>query len=329
MRVLLTGASGCIGHYLIEALLQETPWELVLVARNPAKLNLDGLDDPRVTIVAADLQNVEDLAPILADIDTAILAATAWGGSREMMAVNVEKTLRLIQLLDPDRCRQVIYFSTASILDYDCQLLPAAGKLGTDYIRSKYECYCRLLESDRLPPLTVVFPTLVLGGDDRKPRSHLSAGLPAAAKWASLARWFRTEGSFHFIHARDVAQIVRSLLETPSTDRREYVLGNPAVSANDLIAELCSYLGYRIWGRAPLTPWLIDFFIQTFRIQMADWDRFCLQQRHLVHRQAVTPADFGLVPHCPTLAIAFRLAGLPQAADRPPLGQKVFGRRRR
>ncbi len=316
MRVLLTGASGCVGHYITEALLQQTDWEIAPVARNPAKLNLDGLDDPRVEIVTADLQAVETLAPLAKEVDAAILAATAWGGPREIMAVNVEKTLSLMQMLDPQRCKQIIYFSTASILDFEHRLLPEAGEIGTDYIRSKYECYRRLAALSGLPPLTVVFPTLVLGGDDRKPQSHLSAGLPAIAKWAGLASWFRAEGSFHFIHARDIAQIVRYLLQNPSSVRREYVLGNAALSVDGLLAELCGYWGRRVRGYIALTPELTEFVIRVFRIQMADWDRFCLQKRHLTHRHPVTPADFGLTPCCPTLTAALQLAGLPQRTHR-------------
>lgn len=311
MRILITGASGCIGHYLIEAFLQETDCELVLVVRNPAKLAIAGLEaNPRAEIVTADLREVEALAPVLATVDAAVLAATAWGDPHETLTVNVEKTLRLMQLLDRQRCQQIIYFSTASILDYDHRLLPQAGALGTDYIRSKYECYRQLADLPDLPPLTIVFPTLVLGGGDRQPKSHLSAGLPDAPQWAGFARWFRTEGSFHFIHARDIAQMVRHLAVNPSGERREFVLGNPALSADDLIRAVCDCAGMPVRGYFSLTPWLTEAIIKIFRIQMAPWDRYCLQQRHLIHRHPVTPADFGLTPHCPTLQDAFRLAGL-------------------
>lgn len=312
MRILITGASGCIGHYLVETLLQVTDCDLVLVARNPAKLKLDGLVPPRVEIVTADLRDLEGLAPVFGTIDTAILAATAWGDPQETLTVNVENTLQLMQRLDPQRCQQIIYFSTASILDYDHNLLPQAGELGTDYIRSKYECYRRLQALDNLPPLSVVFPTLVLGGDDRKPASHISAGLPDALKWAGLARWFCTEGSFHFLHARDIAQVVCYLATHPSRDRRrEYILGNPAIAANELIGDLCDWAGKPIRRQISLTPWLVDGIIKLFRIQMAPWDRYCLQKRHLTHRHPVTPANFGLTPYCPTLKDALRLAGLP------------------
>ncbi|MFN9179242.1 MAG: NAD-dependent epimerase/dehydratase family protein, partial [Dolichospermum sp.] len=40
-RILVTGASGCIGHYISEALIQNTNHELYLLVRNPNKLQVD------------------------------------------------------------------------------------------------------------------------------------------------------------------------------------------------------------------------------------------------------------------------------------------------
>ncbi|MFN6198841.1 MAG: NAD-dependent epimerase/dehydratase family protein, partial [Dolichospermum sp.] len=40
-RILVTGASGCIGHYITEALIQNTNYELYLLVRNPDKLQID------------------------------------------------------------------------------------------------------------------------------------------------------------------------------------------------------------------------------------------------------------------------------------------------
>ncbi|WP_310413618.1 NAD-dependent epimerase/dehydratase family protein, partial [Chamaesiphon sp. OTE_8_metabat_110] len=41
MRILVTGASGCVGHYISETLIQNTDHELFLFVRNPVKLQVD------------------------------------------------------------------------------------------------------------------------------------------------------------------------------------------------------------------------------------------------------------------------------------------------
>lgn len=293
-RIFVTGASGCIGHYLTEALIRETNHELYLLVRNPEKLKVDLTSRPGIEVLQGDLQGIERFRPLLETVNVVVLVATAWGGTRETYDVNVVKTLRLMDMLDPEVCEQIIYFSTASILDRNRELLKQAGQIGTEYIRSKYQCYSRLSRLRLASRITTLFPTLVFGGDRQKPYSHISAGLPEILKWIWLIRFFQAEGSFHFIHARDIAQIVLHLIENPPEPSRPFVLGNPAISINRAVEEMCAAVGKQIYVRLPLTPWLTDLFINLFRIQMSSWDRFCLEHRDFSYQDAVNPAAFDL-----------------------------------
>lgn len=313
-RIFITGASGCIGHYIAEALIQETDHELFLLVRNPDKLQVDCQARPGVTVLQADLRQIEKFADLLKTIDVAILTATAWGGPKEVFDINVAKTLQLMNLLDPAVCEQVMYFSTASILGRDNQPLKEAGQLGTDYIKTKYVCYQRLPQLAIAPKITTLFPTLVLGGDEHKPYSHLTSGIPEVVKWINLIRFLRAEGSFHFLHGRDIAQVVRHLADHPPApgDPRQVVLGNPALTVNQAIEAVCRYLGKRIYFRIPLSMWLADFLIATFRIQMAAWDRFCLSYRHFTYQNPVNPASLGLTTYCPTFSDVLKLSGIPE-----------------
>ncbi|WLT38528.1 hypothetical protein NON20_01225 [Synechocystis sp. B12] len=47
---------------------------------------------------------------------------------------------------------------------------------------------------------------------------------------------------------------------------------------------------------------MANIFIKLFRIQMADWDRFCLDYRHFTYPNPVAPAQLGLPAHCQTIA---------------------------
>ncbi|NEP16753.1 MAG: NAD(P)-dependent oxidoreductase [Leptolyngbya sp. SIO4C1] len=318
-RIFITGASGCIGHYVVEALVEQTEHELFLLLRNPDKLQVDITQRPGIHVIQGDLHNVEGFANLLSTIDTAILIATCWGGANEIFEINVQANLRLMALLDPDRCRQVIYFSTSSILDRQNQPLPEAQTIGTDYIRSKYMCHQKLSELAIAPRITTLFPTLVFGGDDRKPYSHISAGLPEVANWMRLIRFFQADGSFHFIHAKDIATVVAYLVEHPSGQPCELVLGNPAVSANQAVEVISRYLNQPVYFRIPLSMALADVLIKVFRLRVAAWDRFCIQYRHFTHQNPVTPASFGLTTYCTTLADLMRATGIesPLAASDP------------
>lgn len=311
-RIFVTGASGCIGHYIVDALIQQTSHELFLLVRNPDKFKLNTEARPGIHLLQGDMYQIEKFSKLLKTIDVAVLTAAAWGGPQETYDINVTKTIRLMNLLDPDVCEQVLYFSTASILGRDNQPLKEAGQLGTDYIRSKFTCHQRLGKLAIAPQITTLFPTLVFGGDQNKPMSHLTGGLPDVLKWIGLIRFFKLDGSFHYLHSRDIAQVVTHLVDHPpgEGDRRELVLGNPPLTVNQGIEEMCKYLKQRIYFRLPLTLPLANFFIRVFRIQMAAWDRFCMTYRHFTHQYYVNPTTYGAVPYCATLSDILKVSGV-------------------
>jgi nucleoside-diphosphate-sugar epimerase len=320
MRILVTGASGCVGHYVSETLIQNTDHELFLFVRNPAKLRVDINTRRGVHVIAADMMEIEQQAELLRTINVAVLTAAGWGG-QAAFDINYTKTHILLSLLDPQVCEQVIYFSTESVLDRENQLLAEAGKIGTDYIMSKYQCLDKLTREKKTidganhiaAKVTAVFPTLVFGGDDTKPYSFLSADLPSVTKYAGLLQWFSADGSFHFIHARDIAEVVRYLIANPEIadkfDRR-LVLGNQLVTADAGIKEICAYFGKKSPVQIPLSIAIANFFIKVFNIKMAEWDRFCLNYRHFSHANPVNPATFGLPSYAPTITDIFRTRGL-------------------
>ena len=321
-RIFMTGASGCIGHYIAEALIQETDHELFLLVRNPDKLQFDYKARSGINIIQGDLRNIEDLSDLLGkDIQVAILVATAWGGAAEAYNINVVKTLTLLNLLNPHICEQVIYFSTASILDRHNELLPEAERFGIDYIRTKYQCFSQLSSLPIGDRITTLFPTLVFGGDKNKPTSHLSSGVPEVVKWIDLIRWLKVDGSFHFIHARDIAQIVCYLVDnTPVSYRDEqtgkvgnqFVLGSPAITVNEAIEEVCDYFNKKIYFSIPLSLWLANILIKVFRIQMDSWSRFSLDYRHFIYQNCINAASLDLKNYCSTLTDILKASGIEQ-----------------
>lgn len=309
MRILVTGASGCVGHYLSEALIKDTKHELFLLVRNPQKLNVDTKLRPGVTVLQGDMQDIGRFADLLKTIDTAVLTATAWGGDNTF-DINVNKTLELMNLLDVEKSSQVIYFSTESILDRNNEPLPEAGELGIDYIRSKYQC---LQEKSKLaiaPKITTVFPTLVLGGEAGKPYSHVSSGISEVTKYVDIIRFLKADGSFHFIHSKDIATVVKHLIDNPPQENepRYLVLGQEKLTANEAIEQLCSYFNKKIYFRIPLSVALANVIITVFRIQMDDWSRFCMNYRHFTHKNVINPSTFGLPNYCATIRDVLRIA---------------------
>lgn len=342
LKIFITGASGCIGHYVTEALIQQTDHELYLLLRNPNKLQINVEGRSGIHLLEGDLRELDRFQDLLSTVDVAILIATAWGGD-ETYEINVTQTIQLVKRLQAGKCRQILYFSTESILDQNNHLLPQAGELGTDYIRTKFICFQELEQFvqeaqgmqearsacniSRAPlQITALYPTLVFGGDGTKPYSHLTSGLPEILRWLWLIRFFRADASFHFIHGADIAQVVVHLVQHPPlqhpplqhplqsapADRsiHKLVLGNAPITVDHAIEAICAYYKLRLYFRIPLYIWLAQLFIRVFNIQMADWDRFCLQYRHFVHADPVNPATFGLPPQAGTIAALLDLCGV-------------------
>jgi nucleoside-diphosphate-sugar epimerase len=313
-----------VGQHIAAQLYRETDAELLLLLRDPAKLTAVPADDPRITLLVADLRDLTAHAGAIATATRLIHTATAWGDPVRARQVNVEAVKQLLAFTSPEWLEQVIYFSTASVLDRQLQLLPEALSEGTEYIQTKALCLQQLESHALAAKIVAVFPTLVFGGrvdgQGPFPTSYLTAGLGEACRWLWLAKWLRADASFHFIHAADIARVCVHLATHPHQANpepgqgqlRRLVLGQPAIGVNDTVTQLCQWR--RSW-RPPLgldlRGWLIEALIKLLRIEVNAWDRFSIRQRHFVHDPVSPPERFGLVSHAPTLAAVFETAGLP------------------
>jgi len=322
-RILITGASGCVGQHIADLLYRETDAQLLLWLRDPEKLTAVPRQDPRITLLVGDLRDAEPHRAQIASATRIIHTATAWGDPERALQVNVVAVKAMLAAADPAVLEQVVYFSTASILDRQLKLLPEAMAYGTEYIQTKAQCLEQLEHHPLAERIVAVFPTLVFGGrvdgGGPFPTSYLTAGLKEATRWLWLAKWLRTDASFHFIHAADIARVCAHLATTPQRPNpepgqgkvRRLVLGQPAVTVNQTVRSLCR------WRRGWLPPlglelsgWLIEGLIKLLRIEVNAWDRFSIRQRHFVHEPISPPERFGMVSHAPTLEAVFEDAGL-------------------
>ncbi|MEL7083986.1 MAG: NAD(P)-dependent oxidoreductase [Cyanobacteria bacterium P01_A01_bin.3] len=291
-NIFITGASGCIGHYVIEALLSEPDLHLYLLIRNRGKLLLHWTDiqGGRVTLVDGDMLTIEKHEPLLKQMDMVIHLAAAWGGDDVARAVNVTKTLELFNLLDRDRCQKILYFSTASLLDRDNRPVEVASEAGTAYIRTKFEMLMRRGQIKLRDRTITIFPTLVFGGDEFHPYSHISSGLTDITRWIFLIRFFKAEGSFHFLHAFDIAQVTRHLLMS-LVQTGDWVLGNPELHVNDCIEQISHYYDKPVYFRIPLPVRFARKVAPYFGARLSPWDDYCIEHRYFTHK-VVNPSTF-------------------------------------
>ena len=331
-RILITGASGCVGQYTAAWLLENSDAELLLWLREPTKLTAISTQHPRVQLLVGDLRKPHCFANQLATVTRVIHTATAWGDPERAHQVNVVAVKALLELLNPDVVEQITYFSTASILNKALQPLPEALSYGTEYIQTKAKCLHDLEHHPLAKRIVAVFPTLVFGGridgTSPFPTSYLTEGLAEASRWLWLARWLRADASFHFIHAADIAIICGHLATTPPQPNREVgqgavrrlVMGQAAISVNEAVATLCRWRGVRRTPGITLWGWLIETLIKVLPIEINAWDRFSIKQRHFVHDPITTPERFGGQSIASNLEAVLADSGLPQRGKIPNQG---------
>lgn len=295
-KIFVTGIGGCVGHYLFDELVTEPGYELYLLVRHPDKLKFYPKAYDNVTIVPGELNSIEKQAGLIKEMDYVIHAAANWGAHEN----NLEHSLDFFNLIDPGRCQKVIYFSTASILGPGNKPVPEAETLGTHYIRGKYLFHKKLPELPIYPKVVTLFPTWVLGGDKNHPFSHALSGILAIKNWLRLIRFFTVDASFHYIHARDIARITAKLLKN-EIEKKEYVLGNPPITATQLIKEICAYYKVPVYFQLPISVPLATTAAKMTGHQLHPWDRYCFEHRNFIY-QTVNANSFGLTSGVKTIA---------------------------
>ncbi|MBM3270652.1 MAG: NAD-dependent epimerase/dehydratase family protein [Candidatus Sericytochromatia bacterium] len=275
-QVFVTGGAGCVGHYLIEQLLAGG-WRVHALVRDPGRLRADLL--ARVEVIRGDLADPAGWASRLGGMDAAVLAAAAWGGP-EAHKVNAAATWRILDDLDPDRCRRVVYLSTASVLGPGGAPLAAAAEHGTEYIRSKHAALAGIQGTRTGSRVVTLFPTVILGGDERHPLSSASRGLRDFRPYLGVLRFVSLDGRFHVVHAHDVARAAVHFLEAAELPAPPVVLGIPALGAGEAMARLARLAGHGPAPQIDLTP-LARILPALLPHKFTPWDRYCLAHRDL------------------------------------------------
>ncbi len=323
-KILITGASGCVGQYISSWLLRNSNADLFLWLREPKKLTAVNPKDPRVKLLVGDIRESQSYKEELKQITRVIHTATAWGEPKRAYEVNIHAVKKMINFLDPAVVEQIIYFSTASILTKDLKPLPEAFKYGTEYIQTKARCLKELESHPLASKIIAVFPTLVFGGkvngSSNFPSSYLTEGLLEASKWLWLARFFKAYSRFHFIHAEDIAYVCGNLATKPieKNDLNKYkkikylVLAQPHLTIDHAIGKLLEWRGIRKMPRLPLWGWLIDGLIKFLPIEINSWDRFSIKQRHFDHDEISPPERFGGTSYAKTIQEIIADSGLPK-----------------
>lgn len=300
VSMFVTGATGCIGHYVIEQLHCTFPnAQLHLLARNPEKFRFDVSSWNHVTIHPYCLDGIHRIKDVLAEVDYLIHIATVWGYNlEENIRLNRDVTLQMFDYLNPNRCKKILYFSTASILKPKNQLSQDAYDSGIPYVQSKYAAYIAIQQSKWRDRIVTLFPTIVLGGGERYPYSHIASGLKQIRQYRRWIQWVRLTGVFHVMHAKDIAQMTVALLNY-DTKETDIVLGLPEITFNKALTDVRKHLQLSTVIGIPISKFVILLIIWIFRLNVDQWAKYCIRHPYFNH-DTMMPSDIGLTAGYPT-----------------------------
>ena len=289
------------------------------MVRDKNKLPLAIQKNKRIKLLTCDIRECNRFSKEISQVNFLIHTATAWGDPKRAYDVNIKAFEELLGMLEKDKLEKIIYFSTASILNEQCELMRESLTYGTEYIQTKYKCFERLKESSFAEKTFAVFPTLVFGGTLNKrskyPVSYLTSGLKEINKWLWMARFLKLDSKFHFIHANDIAQICGFLIKNHKEKNykgfKKFVLGQNFISIDDAINILLKRNGMNRYFSIPLTKTIMKILLRVLPIQMTPWDSFSIKKYNFNHVPITNPEKLNLKSYARTLQDVLRLAKLP------------------
>src|SRR3954468_18347774 len=261
MRVAVTGGTGYVGAYTVQALLAAGHAPRLLV-RSPDKLRatvgaLSGVDVASLDVVTGDMTDPDAVARLVEGCDAAIhgaavVAALNRGDAQRTIDANVGGTRTVLEAALAAGCDPVVHVSSvaavfrpsAPVITSD---LPPAVDADSPYTRSKAlaEELARSRQAEG-KPVVIVYPGGVNGPAVGELYGEVAEGFVSMLKTGALVTG---DGGIAVIDVRDLAQVIVATL-TPGLGARRFVVGGQFVSLPEIAAVIRRTTGRRF----PVVP---------------------------------------------------------------------------
>jgi uncharacterized protein YbjT (DUF2867 family) len=212
MRIVLIGASGFFGGYLLRALKHDNH-QCVVLTRSMDRRSCLGLVSG-VELIQADVYDANALAEHFAGADAVVSMAgilnESGNGGKGFQKVHVELVKGIISACQATGVSRLLHVSALN-----------AGKGRSHYLKSKGEAEVLLRSADKLN-VSIFQPSVIFGRDDKffnrfADLMSFNPVLPLACPGAKLQP----------VYARDVARVMVDALEDPMTWGKSYELAGP------------------------------------------------------------------------------------------------------
>jgi uncharacterized protein YbjT (DUF2867 family) len=296
MRIVLVGASGFLGKFILRALIADQHQCVVLTRASVRRGTLGLLPD--VELVQADIYDPEILAEQFKGAGAVISMAGILNESgrrgKGFHKVHVELVAGIINACRQAGVSRLLHVSALN-----------AGKGSSHYLKSKGEAEALLQAADDLN-ITIFQPSVIFGRGDQF--FNRFAGMMSFMPVMPLAC---PKARLQPVFAADVAEVLLASLEDPMTWGKSYELAGPqSFTLKELVAWTAKITGQRRWivGLPRPLSAIMAAVMDWVPGKPFSWDNYqSLKTDNVSSRKDF--AYFGIEPRAIDLVVPYYLAG--------------------
>lgn len=246
MKILITGATGLFGSYLLKKFAQVG--DIFALKRNSSSEKLLGRDAPKINWIDGDILDPVSLEAAMEGIDLVIHAAGLVSfdpkDEDKLMDVNVTGTANLVNAMLGNGVKKLIHVSSVSALGrtvdtiiYDENSKWTSSKYNTPYAISKYRAELEVWRGvqEGLMAL-VIMPSVILGkiSDERSSTQIYNYVLEENN--------YYPQGTVNYIDIRDAVEITYQLFQKGQWGER-FILNSETLLYKDFFEKMAKAFG--------------------------------------------------------------------------------------
>jgi dihydroflavonol-4-reductase len=269
LKVLVAGATGFIGSYILRYLVRDTDHTVLGLCRSTSSFDLVIDIKDQVEWEEADIRDIADLSEIIKEVDVVINATGVISHKRkELEAINVEAVANLVNLCLHHQCQQFIHISSVSALGgyrgrpIDEHDYWPEKSIDFDYGLSKYlgEQEVWRADSEGLR-VTIINPSLVIGAGYWGVFPDIITTIHKGLSLCPI-------GSTGIVDVRDVAAMTVLAIDNDQMVGQRFICSADNVRIRDLSTEVAQELGVRAPHRLMkgATYWIIKRVVRILNL---------------------------------------------------------------
>ena len=247
-KILVTGATGLVGSYIIRQLLRNGYNSIYALKRQNSRIDLINDVKNSINIVEGDILDIVGLEQILTNIDIVIHAAALVSfrskDRKALLHVNAEGTANLVNLSLVLKVKRFIHISSIAALGrtesgimIDESSEWEASNINSDYAISKYLAEMEVWRANAEGlPVAIINPSMIIGA------GFWNSGTGEFFKRIRKGLSFYPKGTNGFVDVRDVATMSVLLMESDISGER-IICSSENIKHKVLISKIALALG--------------------------------------------------------------------------------------